>query len=110
MRRTRKTKRNPALLEAKLKNFQGKIVARQLLIVIGHYFPNLIEELGAIPDHRKEFQYPVKEIYMACVSMFLFKQKSRNAYNQASRQGVFYENYHRLFGLEIPHMDTFYLT
>lgn len=70
------------------------------------HFPNLLEELGGIPDPRKMCQYPVEEIYMACICMFVFKQKSRNSFNNTSTQGDFCENYRRLFGVELPHMDT----
>jgi hypothetical protein len=79
---------------------------RQILIVIRRHFPNLMEELRGIKDPRKMCQYPVEEIYMACISMFIFKQKSRNSFNNISTQGDFCGNYHRLFGVEMPHMDT----
>jgi len=43
---------------------------------------------------------------MACIFMFVFKQKSRNAYNNRAAEGAFFYNYHQLFGLTMPHMDT----
>jgi hypothetical protein len=79
---------------------------RQVLIVMRRHFPTLIDELSEIIDPRELCQYSVQEIYMACISMFLFKQKSRNSYNNKARQGKFYENYYHILGLELPHMDT----
>jgi hypothetical protein len=65
-----------------------------------------MEELRGIKDPRKMCQYPVEEIYMACICMFIYKQKSRNSFNNTSSQGDFCANYRRLFGVELPHMDT----
>ncbi|MDR1881505.1 MAG: transposase family protein [Prevotella sp.] len=79
---------------------------RQIMTVIRRHFSNLMEELRGINDPRERCQYPVEEIYMACICMFLFKQKSRNSFNNTSAQGDFCTNYHRLFGVELPHMDT----
>ena len=43
---------------------------------------------------------------MAAVAMFVLKEGSRNAYNNDRRDGNFRENYRRIFGLRLPHMDT----
>lgn len=47
------------------------------------------------------------ELVGGCVAMFLFKQGSRNAMNDARYEGKFAKNYFRLFRkLKLPHMDT----
>ncbi|MDR2027609.1 MAG: hypothetical protein LBQ01_08655, partial [Prevotellaceae bacterium] len=66
---------------------KGRMALRQILTVIRRHFPDLIEELRGIKDPRKMCQYPVEEIYMACICMFIFKQKSRNSFNNTSSQG-----------------------
>ena len=38
--------------------------------------------------------------------MFLFKEGSRNAFNNDRRQERFFKNYERMFGIRLPHMDT----
>ena len=38
--------------------------------------------------------------------MFLFKETSRNAFNNDSKEGHFKQNYLRVFKLRLPHMDT----
>jgi hypothetical protein len=79
---------------------------RQIMIVLRRHFPTLQDELRAIIDPRKICHYPVEEIYMACICMFLFKQKSRNSFNSTAEEGYFYKNYYEVFGMELPHMDT----
>lgn len=46
------------------------------------------------------------EITIGALFMFLFKQTSRNAYNNDRRDACFAKNYHRLFKLRLPHPDT----
>jgi hypothetical protein len=86
--------------------YKGRMALRQILTVIRRHFPDLMEELRGIKDPRKMCQYPVQEIYMACICMFIFKQKSRNSFNNTSTQGDFCASYRRLFGVELPHTDT----
>lgn len=43
---------------------------------------------------------------MAAVTMFLFKEGSRNSFNSDRRQETFIKNYERMFGLRMPHMDA----
>ena len=40
------------------------------------------------------------------IALFLFKQGSRNALNQARLEANFAENYQKIFKLKLPHMDT----
>lgn len=38
--------------------------------------------------------------------MFMFKEGSRNAYNNERKDTQFRDNYKKLFGLSLPHMDS----
>jgi hypothetical protein len=73
---------------------------------IDHHFPDLYEQLEAIPDCRKRSDYSLLELIMAGVAMFLFKQGSRNAMNNERDEPKFRKNYERLFKARLPHMDT----
>ena len=46
------------------------------------------------------------ELVGAGIALFLFKQGSRNAFNQARMEADFAENYQKIFKLKLPHMDT----
>ena len=59
-----------------------------------------------MPDLRARRDYQIAEIVMAGVAMFVLKEGSRNAYNNDRSDGNFRENYQRMFGLRLPHMDT----
>ncbi len=43
---------------------------------------------------------------MAAITLFLFKQGSRNAYNQDRKDKHFQENYEKLFAMKLPHLDN----
>lgn len=43
---------------------------------------------------------------MAGISLFLFKQGSRNAYNNDRKEKQFLDNYPKLFDMRLPHLDT----
>ncbi len=43
---------------------------------------------------------------MACVAMFIFKEGSRNAFNNDRKEGCFKMNYQNIFNLRLPHPDT----
>ncbi|MES0336861.1 MAG: hypothetical protein SFH39_10995 [Candidatus Magnetobacterium sp. LHC-1] len=87
------------------KRKNGKIVFR-LRKVIGHFFPELFDKLREIKDYRKKSEYELAELIMACVAMFMFKEGSRNAFNNDRLSDEFRDNYMNIFGLKLPHMDT----
>jgi hypothetical protein len=84
--------------------------ARNLLFrlrkTIFHHFPDLYEQLAAIPECRQQPDYNLVEIIMAGVAMFLLKKDSRNAMNNERNEPQFRKNYERLFKARLPHMDT----
>lgn len=63
-------------------------------------------QLEALPDSRRRRAYGTAEIVMAALSLFLFQDGSRNRANQNRVEPAFAENYYRLFGLGMPHLDT----
>ncbi|MCP4650387.1 MAG: hypothetical protein GY853_09960 [PVC group bacterium] len=59
-----------------------------------------------IEDYRKSSDYDIAEIIMSCIAMFLFKEGSRNAYNNDRNEGKFKKNYEKIFKAKLPHADT----
>ncbi len=59
-----------------------------------------------IEDHRKKPDYEIAEIITACIAMFLFKEGSRNAFNNDRVEENFMKNYKKIFKIRLPHMDT----
>jgi hypothetical protein len=76
--------------------------------MIKHRFPELLSRLSGLPDPRKPQgkQYKLEEIMMGGMSLFLFKEGSRNRLNNHRKDGYFSEHYHQLFGMRLPHQDT----
>jgi hypothetical protein len=84
----------------------GKTVIYQIYKTLNHYFEDIIDNLSFINDPRKSRQYGIDEIVMGGISMFLFKEDSRNAFNNDRKEPLFAHNYTKLFKKELPHMDT----
>ena len=79
---------------------------RQMHKTIRHYFPGLPERLNNITDKRKRNTYEVSELLTACIAMFLLRETSRNAFNNDRKEANFKENYCKIFGQRLPHLDT----
>ena len=73
---------------------------------INHFFPDLFDRIREIEDFRKKSDYKLVELITACISMFLFKEGSRNAFNNDREEENFKVNYQNLFHMRLPHMDT----
>jgi hypothetical protein len=73
---------------------------------IMQYFPDLFDKFREIEDYRKKRNYELAELIMACIAMFLFKEGSRNAFNNEREEDKFRKNYERIFKVQLPHMDT----
>jgi len=71
-----------------------------------HFFPNLSDLLASLEDCRERCKYSITEIIVAGLALFLFKQGSRNAFNNLREERKFKQNYHRLFKARLPHLDT----
>ena len=74
--------------------------------VINQFFPDLFERIKIIPDFRKKSHYDIVEVIFAGITLFLFKEGSRNAMNNDREALRFKKNYKRAFKLRLPHMDT----
>jgi hypothetical protein len=76
--------------------------------VIKHRFPELLPSFKQLPDTRKPQgkEYGIEAVMFGGLSLFLFKEGSRNQLNNHRKDGHFCEHYHQLFGMKLPHMDT----
>ena len=67
---------------------------------------NLFDFMREIEDHRQKPDYEIAEIITACIAMFLFKEGSRNEFNNDRVEKNFAKNYKKVFKMRLPHMDT----
>jgi hypothetical protein len=102
----RKIKRAAKKKAAYTSPSKGLLVVQQIFKTIVHLFPHLFDEMRKIEDYRKKSNYELVELIMAGVAMFIFKEGSRNAFNNDRQEGKFRKNYERVFKLRLPHMDT----
>lgn len=84
----------------------GKSVIYQSARVIRQHFPGLQQQLKELTDPRERHHYMIDEIVMGGISMFLFKEGTRNAFNNDRSEPRFRENYWKIFNMRLPHMDT----
>ena len=92
---------------SKKRNFQkGTQLTYIISKTINHFFPDLFDRIRKIEDYRKKSKYELTELITACIAMFLFKEDSRNAFNNDRDEENFKENYENLFHMRLPHMDT----
>lgn len=84
----------------------GKSVVSVMNRVINHYFPDLVERINNIEDYRHKSEYSIAELITACIAMFIFKEGSRNAFNNDREEAEFQKNYEKIFKMRLPHMDT----
>ena len=61
--------------------------------------------MSALTDKRKRRDYQVSELITGAIAMFLFKETSRNSFNN-DRSEQFIKNYSKIFRQRLPHMDT----
>jgi len=85
---------------------RGSDMVYQLFTTIVHFFPELFDKIREIEDYRKGADYKLVELITACIGMFLFKEGSRNAFNNDRQEEKFRKNYSRIFKMRLPHMDT----
>ena len=102
----RKIKRAAKKKAAYISPSKGLQVVQKIFKTIAHFFPDLFDEMRKFEDYRKKSDYELAELIMACVAMFIFKEGSRNAFNNDRQEGQFKKNYERVFKLRLPHMDT----
>lgn len=59
-----------------------------------------------IEDYRQRQDYELVELIVACIAMFMFKEGSRNAFNNERNEAKFKKNIERIFKIKLAHMDT----
>ncbi len=83
-----------------------KNIIYQLFKTIIHFFPDMFDRIRQIEDYRKKSDYKLSELITAGIAMFLFKEGSRNAFNNDRQEENFPKNYKKIFKMRLPHMDT----
>ena len=97
-------KRKEKLNRSKTQN--GEKLISIIHRTINKNFPDLFERIREIKDYRQKGTYELAELISACIAMFLFKEGSRNAFNNDRQEGCFKKNYENFFKMKLPHMDT----
>ena len=59
-----------------------------------------------LSDPRKRKDYSLAELVMGGVMLFVFKEGSRNAFDNDKKEMVFRKNYKRAFKLRLPSTDA----
>ena len=85
---------------------KGKIIVSRIKSVVAKRFPELFDLFNSLEDNRKRTGYSMGEIVTGALFMHLFKEGSRNSYNDDRRDAIFAKNYYRHFKLRLPHPDT----
>jgi len=86
---------------------KGKIILSRINKVIKTRFPDLLSSFNRLTDNRKRKEYSMSEILAGALFMFIFKETSRNAYNNDRREENFRKNFVKIFGFKLPHGDAF---
>jgi hypothetical protein len=81
---------------------KGKPVAWQIGKVIHSYFPCIQDKLSGLVDPRKRKEYTLAELVMGGIMLFVFKEGSRNAFDNDRKESVFRRNYQRAFQMQLP--------
>jgi len=103
----KKRKRKEIAKLIKTNKHKGKSITFQLIQTVSHFFPDLFDRVRQIEDCRKKTSdYEPAELIIAGIAMFLFKEDSRNAFNNDGQEEFFSKNYKKIFKMRLPHMDT----
>ena len=85
---------------------KGKIILSSIKKVIHSHFPELFYSLNNLTDSRKRKEYSMTEILTGALFMYIFKEASRNAYNNDRREECFRKIFFKYFGFRLPQADT----
>ena len=113
-RRAKRLARNKAARDKKRKEMAEQMrqekrnnrLVPQMYRIIRKFFPDLFNWMREIEDFRAKSEYELAELITACIAMFLFKARSRNAFLNLQNDSKFKKNYKKLFKLNLPHPDT----
>jgi len=81
-------------------------LAYQIGKVIHSGFPGLNDKVMQLCDPRKRKDYSLAELVMGGVMLFVFKEGSRNAFDNDRKETIFRKNYQRAFKLRLPSTDA----
>ena len=93
-------------MHKKSKQSKGKQIAYQIAKIIQSGFPGLREKIMGLNDPRKRKEYSLAELVVGGILLFVFKEGSRNAFDNDRKEARFRKNYRRAFKLELPGMDA----
>jgi len=91
---------------AKTATDKGKIILYRIKKVIDGAFPEMINDFNDLTDKRKRHEYSMAEIICGALFISIFKEKSRNAYNNDRRDKNFRKNFYKYFKFNLPHADA----
>lgn len=66
----------------------------------------MAEKIQGLKDPRKRKEYTLAELVIGGVMLFVFKEGSRNAFDNDRKEKVFRKNYQRAFKLRLPSTDA----
>jgi len=105
-KREKHVRKRKTLKKIHIKRNKGLNLIHIIFQTISNFYPDLFDYMREIEDHRKKPDYEIAEIITACIAMFLFKEGSRNAFNNDRVEENFMKNYKKIFKVCLPHMDT----
>ena len=85
---------------------KGQIIVKSISTVISSRFPKLLNEFNKLTDTRKRSEYSMAELVTGVLFMFIFKEKSRNSYDNNKCEDNFRKNVYHHFKFRLPHPDT----
>jgi len=85
---------------------KGKIILSRIKKVIDSHFSELKHSSNILTDSRKRRIYSMTEVVLGALFMYIFKETSRNAYNNDWREACFRKNFFKYFGFNLPHADA----
>ena len=80
---------------------KGKIVISRIKKVIETHFPELFQSFNGLTDRRKRKEYLLAELVTGALFMYIFKETSRNGYNNDRRDACFRKNFFKYFGINL---------
>ncbi|HZK97249.1 MAG TPA: hypothetical protein VFC67_23815 [Prolixibacteraceae bacterium] len=86
---------------------KGKIILSQIKKVIDTHFPELLNSSNNLSDSRKRKEYSMSEIVTGALFMYIFKETSRNGYNNDRRESCFRKKIFNYFKINLPHGDAY---
>ena len=85
---------------------KGKVILSGIKKVIRAHFPGLFDSFKNLTDSRKRREYSMTEVLTGALFMYIFKEASRNAYNNDRREDCFRKIFFKYFGFRLPQADT----